>query len=119
MLNANKGQVAEFFGVSLPAVTAWIRRECPVIKRGAKNEPYEFDLYEVAEWYFTRYKKPSTSDQLSPRERRDWYESELKKLELKKRKREVIPAIEVEETVLRAISAVAQGLTILFYYPAG
>jgi len=43
----NKAELARAYGVSIPAVDAWIRRGCPHGKRGRR---YHFDRDDVAEW---------------------------------------------------------------------
>jgi len=43
----NKAELARAYGVSIPAVDAWIRRGCPHQKR---NRRYHFDRAAVAEW---------------------------------------------------------------------
>ena len=108
---ANKMEVAHFFGVSLPTIDNWIMKDCPVIQRGAgRGTPWVFDLLDVALW---RYGNQPTSndidpDSLSPRERRDWFESELKKIQFQKEQRQLIPAEEVETVVATAFSTIAQ-----------
>lgn len=75
----NKAQIAEIFGVSLPAVEGWIRRGCPVAKRGGKGTVYEFDLRAVAEWYYSRNAQPQGEvdpERMTAKERKDWYEGE-------------------------------------------
>ena len=51
--------------------------------------------------------------QLNPTDRRAWYDSELKRRQLQARDRELIPAEEVQTTVARAFSAIAQNLLSL------
>ena len=46
---ANKAELAEWFDVSLNAITGWIARGCPVVQRGGVGTPWVFDLLEVAQ----------------------------------------------------------------------
>ncbi|AHK80561.1 hypothetical protein M911_01600 [Ectothiorhodospira haloalkaliphila] len=50
---------------------------------------------------------------LNPTDRRAWYDSELKRRQLQTRDRELIPVDEVQSTVARAFSAIAQHLLSL------
>lgn len=68
--------MAEFFGVSTQAVDGWIRRGCPCVQRGGQGRAWVFDLLEVAKWRFgVAETKPGQIDpeDLSPKERLDWY----------------------------------------------
>jgi len=109
---ANKAELAEIFDVSVPAVNGWVRRGCPVVKRGSRCVPWVFDAIEVAEW---RAKGPKAAggiepELLPPSERKAWYESETKRRELQVRDKELLPVEEVEEVVARTFAHVAQFL---------
>ena len=97
---ANKSSAAEFFGVSLPAIDGWVRRGCPVMERGHKTAPYQFDLRAVAEWYYGNRGQTETGEtdpeKLSPKERKDWYDGEKVRRDLQIKDGQLIPASEVE-----------------------
>lgn len=110
---ATKAQTAEFFGVSLTALEAWIRKGAPVVQRGSRGVGWVLDLHEVARWYYGgRPENPGETDPelLSPAERKAWYEGEAKRLELQVKARNLIPVSDVEETVATAFAALAQDL---------
>ena len=46
----SKNALAERLGVSLPAVDGWVRRGCPIEKRGGRGRAAEFDLSKVTSW---------------------------------------------------------------------
>jgi len=46
----SKSVLAERLGVSLPAVDGWVRRGCPMEKRGGRGRAAEFDLNKVTNW---------------------------------------------------------------------
>lgn len=72
---ANKAEVAEFFGVSIPAVDGWIRRGCPAVQRGQRGVPWVFDLLAVAEWRFTpaKVEEPADADIPPSDPQEAWY----------------------------------------------
>lgn len=115
---ATKARVAEFFGVSIPAVDGWIRRGCPVLERGHKTSPYKFDLRAVAEWYYGGKSSIDTSEidpeKLPPKERKDWYEGEWKRRDLQVRDGELLPASEVEVEWSSLVKTLANFLDTLF-----
>jgi len=48
----NKAEVAEFFGISLPTLDTWIRKDCPCIQPGGRGVQWQFDVLEVAKWKY-------------------------------------------------------------------
>lgn len=109
---ANKAQIAEFFDVSVKAVDGWVRRGCPVVKRGNRSTPWQLDALAVAEWRFGGGSSAEEVDPdlLTPQDRKAWYESEAKRLDLQERSRELITAQEVERVIALTFSAIAQNL---------
>lgn len=112
---ANKAQIAEFFDVSIKAVDGWIRRGCPVLKRGSRSTPWVMDALAVAEWRFGGQSSAEDidPDQMIPTDRKAWYESEKTRLLLQEKARELIPVGEVEVAIATAFSAIAQDLASL------
>lgn len=108
----NKAQLAEFFDKSVKTVDAWVRRGCPVVRRGSKSEPWTFDALAVAEWYFSSDdgEHGLDPDQMTPQDRKAWYESESKRRDLQERDRLLLQASEVEEVLAVAFSALSQDL---------
>lgn len=113
---ANKAETAEFFGVHPSAVDKWIRKGCPSLQAGAVNRAWVFDLLEVAKW---RFGAVETSDdgfdpeRASPKERKDWYDSEFRRRQLQERDRELIPAAEVEAGLAALVQQVVRTLDTL------
>ena len=111
---ANKAQAAQFFDITLPTLEKWIREGAPIVQRGSKGISWVLDLRQISEWKYT-----STLDgeldpnQLSPTDRKAWYESETKRRDLQIRDRELVPAAEVEQVVAVAFAAISQGLLSL------
>lgn len=112
---ANKAQIAEFFDVSVKAVDGWIRRGCPVIKRGSRSTPWAMDALAVAEWRFGSQQSSDAidPDQMIPTDRKAWYESEKTRLLLQEKARELMPVGEVEVAIATAFSAISQDLASL------
>lgn len=112
---ANKAQIAEFFDVSIKCVDGWVRRGCPVVKRGNRSTPWQMDALAVAEWYFGRQSEDGDvdPDSLNPQDRRAWYDSEIKRRALQTTDRELILSAEVEEVIATSFAAIAQGLRSL------
>lgn len=110
---ANKAEVAEFFGITLPGLDGWIRKGCPYISKGSKGIGWQFDLLAVAEWKFMPDGTEFDPDELSPRDRKDWYDSEKKKRELQVRDAELYVAHEYDRTFSKILKSVAMGLETL------
>jgi phage terminase Nu1 subunit (DNA packaging protein) len=114
---ATKAQLAEFFDVSIPTIDAWIRKGMPVVERGSKTTPWVFDLLAVTLWKFAPdaagEDAPVDPERLPPGERKAWYDSEMRRREMQKDDRELIPAAEVGQVVATAFAAVAQSIRSL------
>jgi phage terminase Nu1 subunit (DNA packaging protein) len=112
---ANKGRVADFFGVADTTVDTWRRKGMPVEDAGIKGQAWSCDLLKVAEWKFSGSASHSDLDpeSLSPSERKQWYEGEAKRRDLQIRDRELIESQELEQSLGVAYAAVAQSLLSL------
>lgn len=116
----NKGEIARFFGVSMNTVGDWIRRGAPFIEKGTgRKTPWVFDALEVAEWWQDQKsgaRSQATPDHfndpgnMTPQDRKAWFESESKRLALDESLRQLIPVAEVEQVIATSFAAVAQGL---------
>ncbi|MBS0346642.1 MAG: DUF1441 family protein [Proteobacteria bacterium] len=109
----NKAGLAEFFGVSLPTIDAWIRKGCPAVQRGNLSTPWVFDLLAVAEWRFSGSADNDGEldpERLSPADRKAWYEGESRRRDLRERDRELIPAAEVEQAAATAVAAIDESM---------
>ncbi len=114
---ANKAEVAEWFGVSIPTVEQWVRSGCPVIQRGSRGVSWEIDLLEVAKWRYGAREAADDGgfdpDQASPKDRKDWFDSEFRRRQLQERDRELIPAGEVEAGLAALIQQTVRTLDTL------
>ena len=109
----NKAELAAWFEVSLPTIEAWIRKGMPIAQRGSRGVPWVIDILEVAEWRFSGRADTDGEidpERLTPSDRKAWYEGEARRRDLQERDRELIPAIEVEQTVRTAFAAIGQSL---------
>ena len=112
-LRVNKAELAAWFEVSLPTIEAWIRKGMPIAQRGSRGVPWVIDILEVAESRFSGRADndgESEPERLSPSDRKAWYEGEARRRDLQERDRDLIPAIEVEQTVRTAFAAIGQSL---------
>jgi phage terminase Nu1 subunit (DNA packaging protein) len=108
---ANKAEVAEFFGVSLPTVEAWLRRGAPYIQKGSKGISWQIDLLEVARWKFA----PDTGTaedpaDLPPKDRLDHYKAEREKTKHLEEQGHLLQAHDVEQTIATTYKAIAQAI---------
>lgn len=115
---ANKADVAVWFDVSTQTVDAWIRRGCPAIQRGRVGAPWVFDLRDVAEW---RYAGTSAHDpdevtdpeSMPPRDRKDWYDGEEKRIRVEKERGTLVSADIYREEMSRVLKEIAITLETL------
>lgn len=110
---ANKNELAEFFGVSLPAVDAWIRKDIPAVQRGRKGAPWVFDLRAVAQWYYSSAVGETEDgeidpERMEPRDRKDWYDGESKRRDIAEKAGELMTVedyMEGQAVLLKGIAA--------------
>ena len=111
-LLCNKAELAEAFKVSVASVDAWLRRGCPHVQRGNRGAAWVFNIIDVAEWRFggTGDADGATTDpeNMSPKERLDWYKGTRERLALERERGEMVSADEVAEAWEQQI-AVAKG----------
>ena len=111
---ANKAEAAEFFGVSLPTINAWIARGAPVLQKGSRGIPWVLDILALAEWRFTGGSGVGDDDvPQSPRERKDWYDSELKRLQYERETGLLVAADDMRTTVAEALQPITLGMETL------
>lgn len=114
---ANKIDLAEWFGVSLPAVDGWVRRGCPYVQKGQKGTPWVFDLRDVAEWRFSG-NQPVTDDALDPermppKDRKDWYDGEKVRIALERERGQLVTLDEYRQEMARVLKEIAATLETL------
>ncbi|NYZ70467.1 DUF1441 family protein [Endozoicomonas sp. SM1973] len=97
----NITEIAEFYGLHRDTVRNRLRREGiePVTK--IKNTPL-YDIAEVEPLFYeseTRNLQPGYDpDELPPKDRKDWYQSENERLKFQQACKELIPAKDVRDT---------------------
>lgn len=105
----NRTELAEFFEVSMPTIDVWIRRGCPYQQQGARGIAWKFDLLAVITWKLQA--KPSTTpERMSPADRRAWYESEKKRLEVQAMAARMVPADEIDQGIITALKSIGHAL---------
>lgn len=110
---ANKAELAQFFDTSLPTIEQWVRKGCPYAQKGARGVPWVFDLLQVAEWKFSGRSSAAEDfdpDQLTPTDRKAWFDSESKRRDLQVRDRELIESEEVERGIATAFATISQAI---------
>lgn len=114
-MKLNKAELAEAFGMSPQAVDGWIRRGCPAVQRGARGTPWIFDVLEVARWrYAASDAAPAVNpDEMTPQDRKAWFDSEAKRRDLQERDRELVRAADLERAVATAFAGLSQELLSL------
>ena len=115
---ANKAEAAEFFNITVPALNEWITKGAPIVSRGAKGIGWELDLLALAKWRFgapepDNDETPFDPERLPPKERKDWYDSELRRSQLAERNGDLIPVIEYQRELSAVIKSLVAGLQTL------
>lgn len=107
-------ELADFFGVSIPTVNAWIRNGCPFVTKGGKGRAWEFDSAAVATWLkdkaVTDATGQSQADEAELKRRKLEAETTKAELELAKAKGELAPLDQVERMVAKAFAEVRAGM---------
>lgn len=113
---ANKAMLAGWFGVSVPSVDGWLRRGCPYVQKGDKGRPWVFDLLEVSRWRFGQSPLPDEDrnpEDMTPKERKDWYEGEKVRVGLEVEKGNLITLDEYRREMARILKKIATTLETL------
>ncbi len=88
----NRAELSEIFGVVPSTITSWQLLGMPVVKKGRRGIPDQFDSAACLRWhleYATR--PPSSADPGSPTSRKLSANATLKELELERRLNQVAP----------------------------
>ncbi|MDF7673531.1 terminase small subunit [Acetobacteraceae bacterium ESL0709] len=46
----NRQELADFLGISLPTVTAWVGQKMPYLQKGGQGREWQFDTAAVVQW---------------------------------------------------------------------
>ena len=99
----NRSEIAEIFGVDVTTIDRWIRRGCPLQRRGGGGRPHEFNTKAVHEWHVDQAAGDEPAEGVISFEdaRRDKMaaEAELARLDLEKRRGEIVELDVVAEIV--------------------
>lgn len=104
------------FGVSEPTVLARVREGMPVIRRGSKGKPWQFDLAECVNWDKERAVRKAAGvvkgDETDAELNRRLLQARVKREEIEAAKvaAEVVPVEEVESAVVSAFTEVRQAM---------
>lgn len=115
----DKKGLAAFFGVSLPTIDNWIAKGAPAIVRGEKGKSWQFDCLAVHDWREGRQEKKGDAFEnvdpatLTIAEAKLYYEGMLRRRELEKIDRHLIPAEEFEEALAEACKTIVAHLDSL------
>ena len=110
---ANKSEVCSWFGISPPTLDMWIRRDCPVVKKGGGvGKPWLFDLLEVAKWRFTGTVEPQSADpeEMSPADRLTWYKGNRERDRYAEERGELMPFDLAAEIIQSSFTIIRAGL---------
>jgi len=108
----NKAEVAEFFGISLPTLDTWIRKDCPCIQQGGRGVQWQFDILEVAKWKYGSQDEygRDNPEEMAPKERLDWYRGDRERDSHAKERGMLIPFDLAERLMGSAFSDIRAGL---------
>lgn len=106
-----RSELAEFAGVSVNTVDAWVRRGCPQVAAGARGRASAFNTAAVVEWLQARARRDATasSETISldeARQRKTAAEAELAELELGHARGELVQIDTVAELLEATLSTV-------------
>lgn len=94
-MRVNKRELADILGVTERTLTEWQDHGMPIKSRGARGEENEYDCPVVIAWMIDReVNKRSRAE--SQRDRLTRLQADAQELELLERKRELLPAGEIE-----------------------
>lgn len=112
--SCNRGELAEFFGVTPPTVDAWVRAGCPQVSKGSRGVAATFNTADVAKWRTDKAREEGSgnvvADEAELKRRKLSAETAMAELELAKARNLVAPLDQVERMVARAFAEVRAGL---------
>lgn len=98
-----KQEISELFGVAESTVDQWIRRGCPIIKRGSKGVAWEINSAAVSDWLRQRDLEQATGNNLNDEQelkrRKLAAETQKAEMEMLKAKGELVPLRQLERAL--------------------
>ena len=61
----NKSELAKALDYSVPTITHWVRRGCPVQQEGSQTKAWKFKLSEVVQWLLDQQASPADAAALT------------------------------------------------------
>lgn len=115
---ATRREVAEALGVHMASVTKWERQGLPIVSRGSRGRPSQYDLEAVRGWLAARDQaaRRATEGPLDPvqeRAARDHWQAELAEQTHQIRQKALLPADEVARAWAAEIAGVRAKLLAL------
>ena len=111
----NRSELSEIFECSLSTIDDRVKAGMPVLKRPTDTDKgWQFDFYRCIEWIVKRDSGIMDGgfdpNNLSPADRKNWYDSELKRTQLEEKERKLIPSEEVERVISEAYGVISHSL---------
>lgn len=115
--SVTRRQLAEALGVHMMTVTKWERQGLPVAERGRRGKPSLYKLEDVQAWISARDEtaagKTGDLDPIQEKARRDHWQAVLAEQTYQVRRRELLPASEVEKIWGSEVAAIRAKLLAL------
>lgn len=110
----NRTEAADHFGVAMTTLDDWVRRDCPVVQRGGRGRPWQFNTADLMKWREADIRAESqgvrsvSADELKRRKLEA--ETEMVELDLAKAKELVAPIEQIERALSKAFGEVRANL---------
>lgn len=110
----NRAEMAHHLGIGAPTLDDWVRRGCPVVQRGGRGRPWQFNSADVRDWRDDDIRRAaarveeSSADELKRRKLQA--ETERVELDLARAKAEVVEVRQFERALEKAFGEVRTSL---------
>ncbi|WP_298938126.1 terminase small subunit [uncultured Ruegeria sp.] len=110
----NRTETADQFGIAMTTLDDWVRRDCPVVQRGGRGRPWQFNTADLMKWREADIRAQSqgvqsaSADELKRRKLEA--ETEMAELDLAKAKDLVAPIEQIERALSKAFGEVRANL---------
>lgn len=110
----NRTEMADHLGVVMTTLDDWVRRGCPVVQRGSRGRPWQFNSADVRAWRDEDIRRDASrvetasNDEL--RRRKYQAETELVELELARAKDQVVEVEQYERALAKVFGEVRTNL---------
>lgn len=106
----NRTEMANHLGIAMPTLDEWVRRGCPIVKRGGRGQQWQFNSADVRAWRDEDIRRDAagpddaTLDELKKRKLRA--ETLQAELELSRERGELVPADTFDRAMAKAFGEV-------------